>query len=135
MICNEILVAEKILFDQFTGTLSLISYWSKNLKLEPIPAKISLMIYTSFSYEEVIQDPQISIRITHNNNPIRESKIGAQFNNPNVISQAILNLVDIETKEEGELNIEVVDNSQNGLVLKSRTYILTLKKEPPKKQK
>jgi len=66
MNCKEILLAEKILFDQFSGYISFINYWTDSSLVADIPGHINLMVYSSFLYEEVDKNPDISINIRLN---------------------------------------------------------------------
>ena len=129
MICTDLIVAEKVLFDQISQQVSIIGLWSEFVNFASMPAMPSFMIFTSFKDDtqesvsgRITKDAILKIKL--NGKIIKEEKLAPSFEDPKTLSFSVSKLNRIKIEEVGQLEFElIIENAPDSI--KRRMFMVS----------
>jgi len=133
MICNELIVAEKVIFDQIGQQVSIIGFWSDFINFAKIPAHPNFMIFISFK-DDIAEsksgriEKKATLQIKLNERIIREDTMSPSFDDPHTLSFSVIKLERLKIEEIGHLDFEVIIENDNKSI-KTRKFLITNNKK------
>lgn len=127
MKCIDLISAKKVLFDAFSGAVSIIDYFEKSARVSKFPARLTLMSFCSFERSDVKEKGnQLYIVFRLNRVEINSRRIDVNFREGSNVAKAIINSGQISISEEGLFEIYIVDKTKgDGKVLATTSHMVT----------
>ena len=125
MTCTELVTANRILLDMVNGKRSLIGFWETMLLVPLVPVPLAFMVAPTYTREASEEQPDLSIRVYLNEQPLKEQAIRLHFPSGDLPARSILHIQHLELPSTGTVQIRAWNQTQNKELI-CRTYAVNI---------